>query len=419
MADNPNTFSDLSADAVLYIRDELLSIAEKNVVFAQHAMKATLPQHSSKTIQFSRYPRLPLPTKPATEGVTPDGLNMSVETVTAVVDQWIMLVTLTDLAVLTIKHPLVPVVTDLLGLAQAELVDREIQKALMADATVSFTAGRTSRASLTSSDVVTATELKKLWAKLRRNGARQIGMNYVLIVDPEVAQDISDESKFRNAHELAKATAIFNNMIGAYEGFAVEVSNFIPTITLGAAGDWTIVSKAGTGTFSVNEVVNAKIEAVNADTGLVEKVYAAKSDTIDTGHNTIDITVPSTAGFVYNVWVSAVDNNSADANMVLVQEAVAPSTVVTVLDFPTATTSPKPQATPPSGVTVHTSYAFGRDSYGMVNLSGDNLRVMITPNAPSDSDPAAQRRKLSLKGSFKALVLNADWIIRLESASAF
>ena len=83
-------------DAVRYIRDELLSIAEKNVVFGQQALKVQLPQHNSKTIQFSRYPRLSLPTTPHTEGdASPTPQAMSVETVTAVVDQWVMVVQLT------------------------------------------------------------------------------------------------------------------------------------------------------------------------------------------------------------------------------------------------------------------------------------------------------------------------------------
>jgi hypothetical protein len=44
---------------------------------------------------------------------------------------------------------------------------------------------------------------------------------------------------------------------------------------------------------------------------------------------------------------------------------------------------------------------------------------MMTDGKPSDSDPAAQRRKISLKGSFKAVVLNPDWVQRIESGSAF
>ena len=417
------TYSDLSADAALFIRDSLLDIAEKNVVFAQHAMMATLPQHNGKTVQFSRYPRVALPMVAATEGVTPTTLTeVTVETVQAVVDQWIMVTSLSDLAMITIKHPLVPIVTDLFGLAQAELVDREIQKTLMAGDSVRYALSTaTVRADLTAAHVLSSTVLRRSWAALSRNGARTMGKNYSLIVDPEVSQDISSESNFLSAHELAQATAIFNNQIGEWLGFSVEVSNFIPSIVLGTT-TWTVASNAGSpaGTFANGETVNVIIESVNSSTGLVEKVHAAKSTTTQTT-DSITVTVPSITGFVYNVYVSNTDNSAVRANMQLVSEAVAASGTAVVSDFPTSdATARRPQEAPAAtNVAIHTSYAIGKDAYGMVKLSGDNLRVLMTDGKPSDSDPAAQRKKISLKGSFKSVILNDDWYERIESASAF
>lgn len=419
------SFSTLSSDAVsAYIRSELLDIAEHNVVFAQHALMAPLPQHESKTCQFSRYPRVALPRVAATEGTTPASVALSVETVQAVVDQWILIVELTDMAQLTIKHPLVPIVTDLLGLAQAELVDREIQKVLMAGSDVVFAnavaGSNTVRSNLAATDVVNSTEMRKLWAVLSRNGARRFGTNFVFICDPEVSQDISNEDKFLNAHELANAKAIFNNMVGSYLGFDVEVSNFIPSISLGTAGDWTVAAGAVTGeTFANGETVNVRLEAVNSSTGLVEKVWAVKATTVATTEG-VNVTVPSTTGFVYNVYVANVNNDATVAKSQLHTEAAAPSTVVAVAAFTTSSAAARrPQQEPASGVTVHTSYAIGKEAYGMVKLSGDNLRVLMTDGKPTDSDPAAQRKKISLKGSFKAVVLNADWVQRIESGSAF
>src|SRR5690349_17780208 len=209
------TSTSLASDVSLYIRDELLSLAEKTVTFAQHALQAPLPQHMGKTCQFSRYPRLSLPMVAATEGQTPTSVAVSVETVQAITDQWILVVEHTDLAELTIKHNIVNVTTELLGLAQAELVDREIQKVLMADSDVVFanaTAGsNTVRADLTTTDVVNSTEMRRLWAILSRNGARRFGTNYVFICDPEVSQDIHSQDEFISAHQLGQAKALFNN----------------------------------------------------------------------------------------------------------------------------------------------------------------------------------------------------------------
>lgn len=423
-------FATLSDDASTYIRDSLLDIAEKNMVFAQHALMADLPQHNSKTCQFSRYPRLDLPLSPvATEGTTPsDQQALAVETVQAVVDQWILIVGLTDIAQLTVKHPLMPIVSDLLGLAQAELVDREIQKALMADAGVTF-AGTTSRAGLTGTHYVTPTVLGDVWASLRRNGARPLGMNYVLIVDPEVSQDIlagTANTTFVSVHSFQQVKAIYNNQIGSFMGFDVEVSNFIPVVTFGASADFTVAAQAtgsltsDGGNLSETATIFVVIEGVNPSTGLVEKVYAPKStDLPSITTESVDITTPSSTSYVYNIYVSNVENSSAVTALHLITSYVAAATLVNVTSISNSADNPQAQVGSGADDSVHTSYAIGREAYGMVKLSGDNLRVLMTDGKPSDSDPAAQRRKISLKGSFKALVLNSDWVIRVESNSAF
>lgn len=416
-----NTSATLSADMQVYMRDELLDIAEKNVVFAQYALKATIPQHNSKTIQFTRYPRLFLPDTPATEGVTPtETADLRVQTIQAVTDQWILIVSRTDIADITVKHPLVSTITELLGLAEAEIVDREIQKVLMAGTSVSFANNRTSRGALTASDTMNEVEVRKLWALLRRQGARPVNKpHYIMIVDPEVSQDISNRDQFIDVHSLVNVQAVYNNQIGNFLGFTFVVSNFIPDIELLADADWTIDSDDATSgsSFTAGQIVFAKIEAIDEEAGMVENVSNPLSVTITNNGDAVQITVPSTTGFRYNVYVSTTNNTSTDASLRRVATGLAPSTVLTVNSF--STSGVTPQATPATGITVHTSYALGEQAYGMVSLSGDNLRVLMTKNEATDSDPAAQRRKITLKGSFKAVILNNDFYRRFESASAF
>jgi N4-gp56 family major capsid protein len=414
-------------DVVRFIRDELLDIAEKNMVFAQHAMKVQLPQHNSKTIQFSRYPRLSLPTTPATEGETPTAQALSVETVSAVVDQWIMVVTLTDLSILTIKHPLVPIVTARLGEAKANLVDREIQKILLAGDNVTFANDRASRAALTNSDVVNSVEMRRIWKSLRRNGARVDGRNYIAIVDPEVSQDIGGDDQFHTAHELKDVSALYNNEIGEWMGFRVMVSNFIAVHTLIADADWTLaVAGGGSWAGASNLSVFVKITKVETDFGFETDISNAEAAADVDATEAINVTFPASpaTGVTYNVYVSDTDATSADGNLRLVSTGNLPGATLditsVITDFPEAadfpTTAP---ASPATGVTVHTSFCFGKDAFAMVDLSGDNLRVLVTPAGPSKSDPADQRRPLSLKGSFKAVILNEDYLQRLESASAY
>ena len=416
------SFSTLSADAATYIRDELLDIAERNVVFAQHALMADLPQHNSKTCQFSRYPRLDLPLAPAVEGQTPASVALSVETVQAVVDQWILIVEMTDLAQITIKHPIVPITTERLGLAEAELVDREIQKVLLASASVSFAGGTaTVRSDLdaVTTESMTSTTIRSVWSLLSRNGARQFGRNYALIVDPEVSQDVASQPQFLNIHQLVDIKAVQNNVIGSFLGFDIEVSNFIPKITLGNSADFTVAINGSDGTFGNGNTVWVRLEALNSSTGLVEKVYDAKS-TVATTSSGVNVTVPVTTGFVYNVYMGSGTVNSIATSQLVNAAVAAGAAAIHYTAYPAvSSTALRPQQPPSGSNVVHTSYAIGKDAFGMVKLSGDNLRVLMTDGKPTDSDPAAQRRKISLKGSFKCVELNANFHRRIESLANF
>jgi len=66
---------------------------------------------------------------------------------------------------------------------------------------------------------------------------------------------------------------------------------------------------------------------------------------------------------------------------------------------------------------VHTTYVFGKESFGVVDLSG--MKTYMTPPTASDSDPLVQRRKIGWKQMFKAVIKNTDFFRRLESLSAF
>src|SRR5687767_9662296 len=108
-----STFSGASINA--HIAGEVLDIAKKSVVFQQLGEHAKLPAGEGKTFQFNRFERLALPLVPLTEGSPPASTNMAMTSVTAVADQWGAFVELTDVALLTVKHPLLAIAMKLLG----------------------------------------------------------------------------------------------------------------------------------------------------------------------------------------------------------------------------------------------------------------------------------------------------------------
>src|SRR5437868_13527525 len=163
-----DTSATLAADLVpKLIKEKLLIIAERDTVFLQLGEKGALPEGQGKTVQYTRYNRLDLPTAPTVEGVTPGDSNLSTSTVQCVVDQWSQVSTLTDVAVLTVRHPALQQAQSRQGTAHAETVDRECQIVLMGGNNVTFGGVATSRSTLIAGDVMTTDLIRKTWANLR------------------------------------------------------------------------------------------------------------------------------------------------------------------------------------------------------------------------------------------------------------
>lgn len=301
------TSTTLAADLQTYFSKRLLDINAKDQVLQTAAYKENIPSNASKTISFTQYSRLAVPGAVLTEGVTPTAVVVSNSAITAVVDQWGAFVSLTDIAELTVKHPVVGQLEMLLGEQANETIETQINTVLVAGTTVAFGgAPAANRAALAIGDVMTTTVLQRALKTLRINGARPVANgNYVLFVDPSVEQDLLADTTFRAAAQFgntAKAGASYEggSVLGTWFGIEVRRSNVIPVIA--------------------------------------------------------------------------------------------------------------------STTTVHTSYIVGRNAYAMTTLQ--NLETFV--EAPGGvSDPLNQRRTIGWKVAFKSVILNQNFMIRIETGSAF
>ena len=304
----------LAADLQTYFASELLVVAEPVMVFKQFANMTPIPANSSKTISFSQYGKLPLVAVGSvlTEGVPPTENSLAVTAITAIADQYGAFVKLTDLAVLTPKHPVVAEAMYLLGRQAGESIDQIISGVILAGTAVQYGGAAASRVALAITDVATSTVLRKAVKALRANaavpfGAANLGSgsgtdsgSYVLVVDPSVEADLLADTTFVTAASYSAVDKLFNSEIGTWFGVRVVRSN----------------------------------------------------------------------------------------NMV----AVASTT------------------------TVHTSLLLGKNAFAVADLQ--NLQ-MITQEPGSVSDPLEQYRTLGWKVAFKTVILNNNFMIRIETGSAY
>lgn len=221
----------LANDFQTYIASKLIDVASRDTVFKRFGMTENLPSGNSKTMSFTRYPKLAQTSTLLTEGVTPTDTALTTNNVSATVDQLGAYVTLTDLGELTVRHNLVQQTINLLGMQAAESIDTIIIAVLVAGTQVQYAAGRGSRAAITAADVMTTSEFRKARKLLLRNGAPFYeGGNYVMVVDPEVEADILADTTFTQASSYSAINKLEQAEIGTWLGIKVFRSNNLQTI---------------------------------------------------------------------------------------------------------------------------------------------------------------------------------------------
>jgi len=422
MADT--TYSVLSNDVRKFIAAEVLSVVARETRLVEFGQKAKLESAQGKTFYATRYNRVALPQSALSEGVSPTATAISISQINCVADQWGATVRLTDVAELTVAHPLLRQAIELMGMNAVETTDREVERVLAAGTTVYYgDLSVATRTLVTTSLLFVEAAHKKIVAALRQAGARGfskpkeafddpiLGDEFVCLVDPAIELDVTGFTGWKDANTYANAKRLWNGEAGTFSGVRFVRSNFLPILTSAAAVAATSpASPAGTFTTATYQVI---VTAVNNETGVEEKIYQPDA-TVFTNLDSLAITAPATAGYTYNIYVGTAGGAATTA--ILASSGNAPSAAVVVLAPPVGTAA-VPVALNAADSKLHRLYYIGKDAYTTVHLQ--NLQTYLTPLAESDSDPLIQRRTVGWKAMFKAIINNESYLARLECESAY
>lgn len=404
-------FSTFTNNAQNYIAAQTLKRINRDVVVYGMGKKEKLPNRFSKTFQFTRYEKLDLPYSALTEGTSPtDNSSMSISTVQAVMDQWGSFINLSDVAVITAKHPALQEGIKLLAEQAQETIDRECIKVLLANTSVNYPGTATSRVTLASTDYITTSVVKEAISSLRSGGAHPVsGRLLIGLLDPMLEMDLLEDSTFQTAASYSNIVALFNGEVGTWMGVRWMCSNLIPTMS--RLADVTVASSGAAGGSLANSTTYYfKVVAVSNATGFEIASTQQQSQATGASDEAIAITMPSTTGRKYNVYFGSVSGT-----LYLQSSLNDPSAVVTVLA--NVTSGNTPPAHPATGVVVHYAWVMGLEAFAVPELM--SLQTYITPDQASDSDPLAQRRKASWKVMFKPVICNEEFIERIECASRY
>lgn len=405
--------SNFSGDIALYIAAKTLMIAQKRMAFYQLCDKAPLPKNSGRTFQYTRYERLVLPQVKLSEGVTPSDTQMSISEVQAVMDQWGAVIPISDVAIDSVKHPVLQKAINLAGHQAQETVDREVTKVALSGAQIYYPNSATvARSGIASSDKLGSNVIGKSVSFLRDKGAIPFSEDlYVGVIDSFSSDDITVDATFVDAAKYGMIKKLLVNEVGEWKGVRWVRCNTMPKLGLltGNSG----AGSATAGSLTASTTYNSLVTVVDAKTGYEVYASAVFNAATGAGQSSVAITLGSLptdvpAGSTMNLYFG-----SNGGTLYLAQTGLAAGAVINQGSLPTS--GQVAPATPAAGFKTHFAVIMGLEALSCVELN--KIKAYLTPATPSDSDPLVQRRKVGWKADFKAVICNDDYLCRIEHAT--
>lgn len=439
MAQTTSTSSNFGNFPQEHVRRELLKKGDRDLAYHAAAKKIPYPKGENKTMRFGRYDAVEVALQSLTEGTNPTPQAMTISQVTASLSQYGKSIRVTDVHEMTVMHPTFQQATDELGRSLRDTRDYLLQETLNAESNVIYPGSVSGRGSITSSDVPTGKEIRRGVSKLKNpdskgRAAPRFGRDYKFIWHEKLEQDLMDDPTWsaqavrnmQGVSDLQEGT--FGRWAGAQHistNYSPEFQNLgDPTIADNTAvvqGDLytgapsvlvglTIDAKSTTdGSLSASTAYDFTVTAIHKHRGFEELVSGVIDHSTGSGEDTFTVTFPDDDNYVYNLYFGS--DGGTRRLVTSYQEADSTFDVTSVPG--SGDTAPTP---PAEGVTVYTGHGFGMDAFANIEL--DVERALIS-QGPDSNNNLALYRTVGYKFFDGNVVLNSNWLQRVEAASNF
>lgn len=391
------TQSSLSPEMKTFYDKTLLDNAKPNLVHHQFGQKRPIPKGNGKTIEFRKFQTLPKALTPLTEGVTPNKGTLTVTNITATVAQYGYYVELSDVLEMTAIDNVIVETTELIGnqggLTMDTVVRNEINSGTSVVYAPKLAAGPgsaetpvVSRGALDTTCVLTGKLVAKIAAMLKADNVPKIDGDYVCILHPYATYQLTRDDEWLEAHKYTDAESIYEGEIGKLHGVRFVESTEAQIFK----GD-DLASNSRTLTINYQNGYSGAITSVAFDGGTVaEGALVGRYININGVSAKITANTASALTFASTNFGSIADN-----------------TVI------------YPGEGGKEDAAVFSCLFLGKDAYGVVDVEGNNMQVIVKPKGSGGTtDPLDQRSTIGWKAMEVAKILYPERIIRLECCSA-
>ena len=384
----------LSAEMKTFYDMALIDEAQANLVHDQFGQKRPIPANGGKIIEFRKFAPLAKATTPLTEGVTPDGKQLSVSTVSAAVSQYGDYITQSDMLELTALDNTILESAKLLGRQAGATLDTVVRNVMHSGTNVIYAEKVTSsgvtevksRAALDSDCAITVELIQRAVAKLRAQNAPTINGKYVGIIHPYVAYDLMRDPEWVDAHKYAQPENLYEGEIGELAGV-----RFVQTTEAKIYAGDDLASDSRTLTVNSSAGYTGSVTSIKFDGGTVETDALAGRCILING-----VRAKVTANTADTLTVESCDFGTVADNAVIY-----------------------PGEGGRDGLAVFGTLILGDGAYGVTEVTGGGLEIIVKQRGSSGAaDPLDQRSSVGWKSTYAAKILMPEFLVRVESGSA-
>ena len=275
------TLDGLSPEMKTHYDRTLIDEAEANLVHEQFGQKRPIPKNGGKTIEFRKFRPLPKAMEPLTEGVTPAPHDLTIDDITATVNQYGGHIVQSDMLELTSIDNTIVEATRVLANQAGATLDTVVRNVLHSGTNVFYCpkvvdgeeTEITSRSALTEGCQLTVDVVMQVVAKLRSQNARTFDDGkFVAIIHPYAAYDLMRDPDWINAHKYANPENLYTGEIGEIAGVRFVQTSEAKIYDGGVFGTLFL----GANAYGVTEVEGGGLEVI-----VKQKGSAGTSDPLD------------------------------------------------------------------------------------------------------------------------------------------
>jgi N4-gp56 family major capsid protein len=276
------SYNTLSAEQAEFYQRTMLDRLVDETVWMKYGKKQNIPKHAGATTSWRRLELPAASTTPITEGVTPDGLDLTINKITATVQQFGAWTKISDFVDLTGLDPLLTETAEMFGEHSGISMDIVVRDIVAAGTNVIRANNRASTVTVAAGDKITAADIIKIRTTMKKNNVKPItlpngGKGYLAFTHPEVVANIMALQEWKDQNTYVDTKNREQGIAGQMYGIYFLETTLAKVFTGGGAAGIDVYATIviGDGAYGIPDVAgSSKPEMLVFDGGNTENPLA-------------------------------------------------------------------------------------------------------------------------------------------------